>query len=162
MSIDSQPDLGTTVRLYLPRVAEEAEPEILPGTDEKGLRFGQGELVLIVEDDAALRSVTCRRFEALGYITDEAGTADEAIEHLGQRDGIRAVFSDIFMPGRKTGIDLARWIRENRPDVRVALTTAYRGELDSLAQGKVPSDVKILAKPYTLAQLSEFLRKAMT
>ncbi|KAA2233124.1 response regulator [Salinarimonas soli] len=154
ITIESQPGEGTTVRLVLPRtdrafdgVAEVAAAGVPPPE-------GNGETILVVEDDPDVRQVAVSTLTNLGYTVREAANGDEALTKL--RDGgtvVRLVFSDVTMPGPLTGVDLAREVRRLQPDIGVLLTTGYVGEDVRLDEG-----VEILPKPYQTQDLAQKLR----
>lgn len=99
--------------------------------------------VLVVEDDAFLRAVTVEYLQDYGFPVMQAGTADEAVALLQADQRIGVVFSDIQMPGEMDGIELATWIREARPGVKVLLTSG-RAVPDS------SKPYRFVAKPYGL------------
>ena len=113
-TIYSEVGKGTTVNLYLPRTAIQrvAEPaEKRPAAAEAG----QGETVLVVEDDDRVRRLTAARLETLGYRVLEAANGAAALKLLNDMGDIDLVFTDLVMPGGMSGLDLARRVREARP-----------------------------------------------
>jgi len=151
---------GTTVSLYLPRAAA-AAPAASDAAAEEPVPAGDGELILVVEDDDRVREVTLQRLEGLGYAVLEAKNALEAFERLDTDEPIALVFSDIVMPGEMSGFDLARRILSAKPQVKVLLTSGYnsgdrrRDDEDTLA------GVVTLDKPYTLARLARSVRACL-
>lgn len=81
------------------------------------------ETVLIVEDEMLIRMVISDYLRDCGYFVLEAGTVDEAIEVLLAEPLIAVVFTDIQMPGGRSGFDLCRWVHSDLPLVRVILTS---------------------------------------
>ena len=146
---------GTTVSLYLPRAADGPVQKHAGLTDSSPQ--GDGELILVVEDDDLVRKVTLERLEALGYAVLEARSGPEAIERLKSDEPIALVFSDIVMPGGMTGHDLARWVLAAKPFVKVLLTSGYNAERGHNAM----AHLKVLAKPYTFTQLAHSIREAI-
>ncbi len=157
-TIASASGCGCVVSVYLPRVAQDqpassAKPEPVP--------LGDGELVLVVEDDAQVREVTLKRIESLGYAVEEARTGPEAIKHLESGAPVRLVLSDIVMPGGMTGYDVARWVASNKPDIRVILSSGYNeGDRSVDATGAI-RDVAFLEKPYSRDSLARALSEAL-
>jgi CheY-like chemotaxis protein len=86
--------------------------------------------------------------EQLGYSVTRASDGLEALEAI-EQNGIDLMFSDIVMPGKLDGIDLARQVRRLRPDLPILLTTGYSGARKS--------EFPILRKPYQIHELSEAL-----
>lgn len=152
--LDSVPGQGTTITLLLPRAEGQAESEA-----ETRARiahpFGQGQTVLVVEDDPAVRQVAVSTLHSLGFTVREAETGDAAADVLKKDHHIRLVLSDIRMPGGLTGVDLARLIRRERPDVHVLLTTGYVEESEAL------QDLDLLYKPYRATDLAERIQSLM-
>ena len=158
VAIDSTLGEGTSVHLYFPK----AEPgpivsRATPPTIEVPL--GNGELILVVEDNDKVRKATVGRLETLGYAALEARTGPEAIALLGSKDPITLVFSDIVMPGSMTGYDVADWVCAMKPDVKVLLTSGYRDE--QLPVSATLREVHVLSKPCTREQLACALHVAL-
>ncbi len=121
--------------------------------------MGEGELVLLVEDNDKVREATASRLKSLGYAVLEAKTGPEAITLLESGQPIALVFSDIIMPGGVTGYDVAEWVRSRKPGVKVLLTSGY-SEMP-LAANEIVREIKVLEKPYTRDQLACALREAL-
>ena len=155
----SKPGAGTTVSIYLPKTGAAAAPEPV-SPNRMPVPRGNGELVLVVEDDENVRDVAKRLLRVLGYAVVEAGTAAEAIGLLKPEARIHLVFSDVVMPGKMSGAELAHWVRTNRPEMKVLLTSGYNAEVAS-RHDAMPAGVKLLPKPYTSAQLAQAVRDAL-
>ncbi len=127
ITIYSELGTGTTVNLYLPRSvdAKHAQQAAAPSDTHAA----KGERVLVVEDNRDVRALTVKRFERLGYEVVECVTGAEARDALKSGLEVDVVFTDIMMPGGLTGIDLGRWIGENRPGLPVILTTGFAEEI---------------------------------
>jgi signal transduction histidine kinase len=148
---------GTSARLYFPR----AEPELIvsrakPSAQEAPL--GDGELILVVEDNDKVRQATVSGLESLGYAVLEAKTGPDAIKLLESGEPIALVFSDVVMPGGMTGYDVAERVRSMRPDLKVLLASGYCGL--EVKVRETARDLKTLEKPYSRAQLACALREA--
>lgn len=110
--------------------------------------------VLVVEDEPALRFLVTESLTGLGeFIVLEAQSADEAVDILKMTDDIGCVFTDVRMPGRLNGLDLARFIKAHYPDVPVIVTSGNLGPAE-MAPG-----VSFIAKPYALEDLSTAIQK---
>jgi DNA-binding response OmpR family regulator len=79
--------------------------------------------VLVVEDEVLIRMATAEYLRGCGYRVIEAGSGDEAVAVLKMDISIDVVFTDVSMPGTLNGFGLAQWVRHERPDVRVILTS---------------------------------------
>ncbi len=133
---------GTRVRLYLPR----SEPGATADTSHHGrqvIAAGNGERILVVEDDPQVRLYACRMLHELGYRTYEGGDASDALRVLEQQEDVALVFSDLVLPGGGSGMDLKRTVAKQHPGIPVLLTSGYTADkLDDDA------DVDIIEKPY--------------
>jgi CheY-like chemotaxis protein len=140
VQIESAPGAGTTIRLFLPR--SQAAPAKSTGHEGDNALpvIGNGETVLVVEDDANVRQVTVSTLESLGFSVKEAGTGDEAADMLRNGADVQIVLSDVKMPGM-TGIELARLVREQWPSVRVLLTSGYVDEFEFIHKPFRASDL---------------------
>ena len=99
--------------------------------------------ILVVEDDVFIRMSAAELLRDYGWDVIEADCADAAVAHLEADTTVALVFSDIQMPGSMDGVGLARWVRDNRPDVRVMLTSgAVRNVEPGLCEGA------LISKPY--------------
>ena len=160
VSIESRPGAGTTVTLSLPRAEAQAESQLTAPADDAPR--GDGEVVLVVEDDDRVREVTLKRVEALGYVAEEARSADEACARL-TAGGVDIVLSDIIMPGVMDGVNLARWMFVHQTSVPIVLATAFPGGAGA-AELRRSRDLFTLIKPYSrkalAAALSEGLSRA--
>jgi len=155
VTIDSQEGMGTAVRIYLPR-ARQQPAERNDEIEKSDIPLGDGECVLVVEDDERVRDVTLRRIEALGYVAEQARSGSEAFALLKSGLPIDLVLSDVVMPGVMSGLDLARRVRAEMPTIGLVLATGYSGE----PLGKTQTlDVPVLHKPYTREQLARSLAR---
>lgn len=154
-TIYSEPGLGTTVTLYLPRT-DEGIPE--PITDRDAMpRRGRGEAILLVEDNTEVREVTRQRLETLGYRVHEAENGPTALAVLTAGTRIDLVFSDMVMSGGLSGYDVVREVRQKWPDIRLLLTSGYPDDLLRSQEAEL-HDLRILRKPYNRRELAEALR----
>ena len=158
LAIESQPGQGTTVRLYLPRVLEAAGGD-LQQIIEPAMPIGQ-ESVLVVDDNAEMRSVARRHLSALGYRVREAASGPAAVDCL--RDGARfdLLFTDIIMPDGMTGYQLAAVARQVQPGLKVLFTTGYAGPNETPERGELPTGL-VLRKPYRKLDLAMAVREAL-
>ena len=156
MSIYSEPGLGTTIRLRLPRVTAEDQPAA--PADAPEIPRGAGERILLVEDQPDLREPMAQLIRGLGYTVEASASGVEAMERL--RDGAAPdlVLSDIVMPGGVSGVDLARHLQKHHPDTAVILMTGFANvgaaELRDLS-------VEVLRKPCPVSDIAIALRDAL-
>jgi signal transduction histidine kinase/ActR/RegA family two-component response regulator len=161
VTLDSEPGKGTTVTLVFPRsgnkpLAADSRAETAvatPGTAERRRRL-RGR-VLLVEDDANVAALTQQMLESVGLTVARAASAREALGILGEDSRpIDVVFSDVMMSGGKSGVDLAREVRDRWPGLPVVLTTGYI----EAARAAMTEGLEVLVKPYSLERLLESLR----
>jgi PAS domain S-box-containing protein len=154
VSIYSEPGLGTTIRLFLPRAPDIAEPHApMRSLSRTGLEKGRGETVLVVEDNAAMRKAVVNQLLLLNYRVLEADSGLTALVMLETEKAV-LVLSDVVMPGGMDGFDLAARIRARWPSVRVLLTSGFsEGQWQAPANGSDLS-LRLLSKPYDQEQLA--------
>lgn len=156
--IYSEPGEGTTVRLYLPVGGDsDASQTNEPAPTELK---GKGEEILVVEDDDSLRSNVKTQLEALGYRVREAADADEALQVLETAPGIVLLFTDVVMPGRMNGRELADKAKLRRPDLRVLFTSGYSRHA-VVRNRKLEDGLQLLSKPYRSAALAKAVWEAL-
>ncbi len=149
ISIQSQPDHGTTVLMVLPLATPEPEAD-LPG-EEMALPHG-GELVLLVEDEPNVRRVVRQQLIDLGYPVIEAENGAQALDMVGQIADIAIVVSDVIMPGGINGRQLAEAVLAEHPQMRIVLMSGYTDEVM-----ENNPDLPVLAKPFVRQDLARAL-----
>lgn len=152
----SEPGMGTRASIILPLHEDSDQEGAEQPVEPKPQVVAQKLTVLVVEDDTRVQKLAARYLRNLGYEVLTAESGERAIEVLQIESHIDLVFSDIVMPGTVNGDDLYRWIREQRPDIKVLLTTGLTSpEIVELSQnGKSPVPIA-LRKPYSEEQLAE-------
>ena len=148
VKVESELGKGTKVTILLPR----ERGSLLAHKNNVSELAGSG-TVLLVEDNPDVASVSSNLLEQLGYTVRRATDAETALREI-ERNNIDLVFSDIVMPGKMDGLDLARRLREIRPDLPILLATGY-----SDAAAGARGDFPILRKPYEIHQLSQAIAK---
>jgi PAS domain S-box-containing protein len=158
-TIYSEVGRGTTVNLYLPRAPTEDAAAFRREMPASSAVLAAGETILVVEDQPLVRDVTMRRLVQLGYQVLQADSAGSAIELLQGGAAPDLVFSDVVMPGGKTGFDLADWIEQNRPSLPVVLTSGFAEDVAQTATHRQHRE--ILRKPYGRDELAATIRAAL-
>jgi PAS domain S-box-containing protein len=159
VKIYSEVGEGTSIKVYLPRLrgSDHAVPQSPSVLD---LPFGdQQELVLVVEDEPAVRRFSVDALEELGYRVVEADGAAAALQRLEEHSEIALLFTDIVMPdvnGRK----LADEARRRRPGLRVLFTTGYTRNA-VVHNGILDPGVEMIGKPFTIEQLAAKVREVL-
>jgi PAS domain S-box-containing protein len=150
---------GTTAKIYLPRADRGAIAGVRPATGENMPAPGT-ELVLMVEDNKDLRTVTLKQLIDLGYRTLEAENAKMALKILAERPEIDLLFTDIVMPGGMTGTELAREARRLYPKLKILLTSGYTAR--AMANGFHDIEgLELLNKPFRKRDLAQRLRMVL-
>jgi len=163
VAIDSEPGVGTTVRLYIPR-HQRSDSQLTVQEPRPGPEWTQspsGETILVVEDEDAVRKLTVEMLRELGYAALEAANADRALEVMEAYPEISVLITDIVMPGMNGRI-LANEVLARRPGLPVLFTTGYTRDA-IVHHGVIDPDVHVVIKPYSLevlsAKLHELLRE---
>jgi CheY-like chemotaxis protein len=159
VTIYSDVGRGTTIRIYLPQATAEAEVEwISPAPTESG--DGGNETILIVEDDAMLRSYVTTQLKSLGYRTLTAANAAEALAISDDGAVFDLLFTDITMPGRMNGRQLAVEMAKRRSALKILFTSGYSENATGV--DRLDSEILLLAKPYRKSELARMIRLALT
>jgi len=156
--IDSAPGEGTEIRIYLPPSSEPVAPHL--NGAEPSYTAARSETVLVVEDDPAVLALEIEILGDLGYRVLTASDAAGALEILRRGDPIDLVFTDVVMPGGKTGVQLATEARELRNGIKVLLTSGYTGEALARHQDE-RLDLPLIPKPFRQAELAAKLREVI-
>lgn len=158
IGVYSEPGIGTTFRLFLPRMTED-----VPAREESGatpLLHGRGESVLVVEDNAALRRVVTRQLGELGYRVLAAENAAAGLELL-DRQSIDLLLTDIVMPGGINGRELARRARQRWPGIKIVFTSGFSEARLNGDAGPLAACTPLLSKPYRKEDLASAAREAL-
>jgi PAS domain S-box-containing protein len=154
VQIESMPDEGTKVLLFLPRSMSQ-----VAATKPASTPFSTAKIptcrVLLVEDDAAVATLTADMLRELGFQVLHVSSAQEGLSALAaQRHSIGLVLSDVMMPGGKDGLSFARELRDSRVEVPVVLVSGYA---EAVRQEAEKEGIALLAKPYRVDDLGRLL-----
>lgn len=159
ITLYSELGLGTSFGLYFPSLSRNSGAT----RTQKGFfhkrpsPHGNGQIVLVVEDNPKVRKLSIERIRDLGYGTQEAASGDEAYRML--KEGVHAdiLFSDLVMPGELNGYDLAVRVAQEFPHIKVLLTSGYASDVvtGTMAHEKA---YEILHKPYRQPDLAHRLQ----
>ena len=150
VTIQSTVGAGTTVELYLSRAAAEREDGLAKSRrcpDAPKVR------ILLVDDDAEVRTVTAAYFTEMGHRVVEAADGSSALDILKADDQLDVLIADFAMPGM-TGTDLADKVREVRPDLGILLVTGYADPK------RLPDGYLMLHKPFSRTDLAAKVTEA--
>lgn len=153
----SEPGLGTTFKLYFPVTASTVglAPPKMAATERPN-----GESILIVEDDAAIRANVRDCVQHLGYTALEAASGMAALALCEQLQGkVDLVMTDLVMPGM-SGLELAQQLTQRFPEVRLLFTSGY-SEDGVTRRGLLQDGTGFLEKPYTVAELGKAVQSGL-
>ena len=159
VKIYSEPGEGTTVKIYLLRLMT-AEDDVAEAETRAEIPLGEmDEVVLVVEDESAMRQLSVDALIELGYRVLEADGAAAALRLLDTRPEIALLFTDVVMPdmnGRKLADEACR----RRPDLKVLFTTGYTRNA-VVHNGVLDPGVALIGKPFTIEELAAKVREVL-
>ena len=142
----SEPGVGTTFKLYLPRVDREVDQEVERRTPT--VRPRGNETVLLVEDDPQLRAIAARVLKEQGYAVLQSTNGADALVVAEMHDGpIQLLLTDVVMP-RMNGFELVERLRSSRPELKVLIVSGYTHEAIKRRETAI-DDFEFLPKPLT-------------
>jgi CheY-like chemotaxis protein len=161
INVYSEPGRDTTFRLYfhmsVPGSAQDSSERPAP---QESIHKGEGETILVVEDNPSLLRIVVKQLTDLGYRVLEAVTAKKAIEVLDSGQPVDLLFTDVVMPDGMDGYELAREAITRRPGAKVLLTSGFPGtslvEVEGLGEA-----VRLLSKPYRKEELTRTVRAVL-
>jgi two-component system, cell cycle sensor histidine kinase and response regulator CckA len=153
----SEPGVGTTFKIYLPRIDEEESSSSagVDGTLSRALRGS--EVVLLVEDERGVRELTREYLEMSGYTVLEATNGEAALRQAQDHTGpIHALITDVVMPGL-SGRELSEQITKIRPQIKVLYMSGYTDQ-SAFRNGILEKGAELLQKPFGMSTLASKLR----
>jgi two-component system, cell cycle sensor histidine kinase and response regulator CckA len=158
IDVRSEPGMGTTFGIYLPRLVEEAA---ITEIKAPSIEITNGsETVLLVEDDRSVRATTELFLQSLGYTVLTAADPEEALRLVGEHAGaIHLLITDVVMPGMN-GKDLATRLVPTFPDMACLYVSGYTADVIA-HHGVLDEGVQFLAKPFSRADLAHAVRGAL-
>ncbi|WNL47540.1 PAS domain-containing protein [Dyella sp. BiH032] len=157
IDLQSSPGEGTTLSLYLP--VAPAAAAAAPSRETAGTTPGDGQLVLLVEDDGQVRLLVNLLLEELGYVVVAARDATEATSHIASLSHIDLLVTDVGLPGMN-GRQLAELFREKHPSVPVLFMTGY-AENAAVRSEFLGPNMTMIAKPFALDVFSQAVTNAL-
>ena len=158
--IYSEIGMGTTVCIYLPRHSGDAEPTVAPAAAALE-RAGQGEAVLIVDDEPTVRMLVTEVLNDLGYTSIEAVDARAGLLVLQSDVRIDLLVTDVGLPGGMNGRQMADAARVKRPDLKVLFITGY-AENALIGNGQLEPGMAVLTKPFSVDALGVRIREMIS
>ena len=155
--IYSEPGIGTSICLYLPRHSGEEADAVPVSVPAAAPRAEQGETVLVVDDEPTVRILVREVLEDLGYIAIEAAEGATGLQVLRSDRRIDLLVTDVGLPGAMNGRQLADAGRALRPGLRVLFITGY-AENAVLSHGHLEPGMQVLTKPFAMDALTSRIR----
>jgi two-component system NtrC family sensor kinase len=156
VKIYSEPGDGTTIKIYLPRYdGDEAAVALPEGNAERG----NGETILIVEDDEGVRQYAAEILRDLNYSIIEAKDAASAIRLLDADKPFDLLLTDVVLPG-KNGRELATEVERRRPGTKIIFMTGYSRNA-IVHQGRLDPGIELISKPLIEGVLARRIRQVL-
>jgi CheY-like chemotaxis protein len=157
VKIYSEPGAGTTVKIYLPRRFTSARPGDAQETAQAPSR-GRGEKILVVDDDADVRSYTVEMLRELGYMVVDAPDGAAGLQMF---DAVpdKLLVTDVGLPGMN-GRQFADEAKRRQAGLKVLFTSGYARNA-IVHHGRLDPGVKLLSKPYSFADLAARVRRIL-
>jgi CheY-like chemotaxis protein len=156
--IYSEVGQGTTMCIYLPRHTEDAEPEeediFSPPTEPAG----EGEVVLVIDDEPTIRMLIAEVLAESGYAVIEAPDGPAGLRVLESNARIDLLITDVGLPGGMNGRQVADAARETRPDLKVLFITGY-AENAAIGGARLGKNMYVLTKPFQMEVLAARIRE---
>lgn len=159
ISIDSNEESGTCVRMYFPRHALDDNGVTHIPAARSSLHKGN-ERILVVEDEPIVQQFIVTQLKLLGYSTLAADNGPQAVELLTANPDIDLLFTDMTMPSGMDGLAIANIARKMKPSIKVIISSGYSEKLSAASEMTVEG-YWVLVKPYARAELAMRLRQAL-
>ncbi|MDX8398582.1 MAG: ATP-binding protein [Mariprofundaceae bacterium] len=157
IQVESQPNQGTTFKIYLPVDHTET---LSNDPSTANTHQGHGQTILIAEDEPHLLKTQKALLESFGYQVLATSNGNDALSSFEEHsDHISLVLLDLVMPGL-TGVGAAKKILELKPDTPIILTTGYDRD-KSIAQNSLPAHIPIIYKPYNPEEMSKLIHQQL-
>jgi two-component system NtrC family sensor kinase len=163
IKIYSETGEGTSIKIYLPRLIDEASVE--PWVPNEPVRDGEvsaqrSEQILLVEDDEEVNRFSSEVLRDEGYDVISTHEGASGLRLLDANPNVKLLFTDVVLPGGMNGRQLANEARRRRPDLKVLFTTGYTRNA-IIHHGRLDSDVELVTKPFTSDALAKKVRQIL-
>ena len=149
---------GTTMCLYLPRHNEEAPFEDEPAVSTATEAAGDGEVVLVIDDEPTIRMLVAEVLAENGYAVIEAPDGPAGLKVLESNARIDLLITDVGLPGGLNGRQVADAARVTRPDLRILFITGY-AENAIIGRGRLEKGMFVMTKPFQMEVLANRIRE---
>ncbi|MCA1784707.1 MAG: response regulator, partial [Desulfobacteraceae bacterium] len=159
INVYSEPDQGSTFRIYLPRHAADAAP-LQPIETQAVPDIPRDETILVVEDEPAILAVTTKMLQHMGCTVLAADTPKKAMNLAREHEGnIDLIITDVVMPGMN-GPDLAKNLLSLYPDLKCLFMSGYTANVIA-HHGVLDEGMHFLQKPFTRQDLTNKMQEAL-
>ena len=160
IEVESQPGAGTQFRIYLPRVAAANGASDSAASTQPDVA-GRGEMIMIVEDEASVRTILRILLERAGYrVVECASGAAALVLWTKHRTDIKLLITDMVMPGAFGGVQLAQKLLKERPELKVIITSGYSSTL-SKDRKKFDVEIAFIPKPFEQKNVLSVVRRQL-
>jgi len=150
INVYSEPGKGTTFRIYLPRHSEQGNKS--KKHKVATIPHGQGQIVLIVEDEASILKLTAKILNDFGYVVVTANSPKEAVNYVkGHEETIDLIITDVIMP-EMNGRDLVNVLRTIQPNMKCLFMSGYTSTVIA-SQGVLAEGMQFIQKPFSANEL---------
>lgn len=156
--IYSEVGQGTTMCLYLPRHDEDVAPDAAPLPYGSAEPLGDGEVVLVIDDEPTVRMLVAEVLAESGYAVIEAADGPAGLRILESSSRIDLLITDVGLPGGMTGRQVADAARVHRPELKILFITGY-AENAVIGNGRLESGMFVLTKPFQMEVLAGRIRE---
>jgi len=158
ISVYSEPGLGTTFKIYLPR--HESDAADAQKEKAKAIPLGHGETILVVEDEVTILNMSRTMLESLGYAVLTANTTDEAMQLAKAHAGtIHLLITDVVMP-EMNGRELAEQLHTLNPELKTLFMSGYTADIIA-HHGVLAEGVRFIQKPFSKQDLAAKVREVL-
>ncbi|MDZ7864144.1 ATP-binding protein [Acidovorax sp.] len=157
--VQSEVGVGTTMRLYLPRHDGQVLEDAADGTADT-VQQGEGETLLVVEDESTIRTLTVEVLKDAGYLVVEAHDGASALRTLQAMRRVDLLITDVGLPGGLNGRQVADAARQDRPELKVLFITGF-AQNAAVGNGLLDAGMEVMTKPFELTALARKVRDMM-
>jgi signal transduction histidine kinase/membrane-bound lytic murein transglycosylase MltF len=155
--VDSAPGVGSVFHIYLPETSEVTVPA--EEVRHEPVVLSRGETILVVEDEEALRKLTCSMLRRLGYEVLSANTPNEAVRMASKLGKVDLLLTDVVMPGMN-GREVCERIQAFCPKLKTLFMSGYTDEVIG-RHGILEEEVHFISKPFNARTLSQKIRETL-
>jgi PAS domain S-box-containing protein len=157
--VHSEVGVGTTMRLYLPRHDGQVQEDAADGPADT-VQQGEGETILVVEDESTIRALTVEVLKEAGYVVVEAQDGSSALRTLEAVRRVDLLITDVGLPGGLNGRQVADAARHDRPQLKVLFITGF-AQNAAVGNGLLNAGMEVMTKPFELTTLARKVRDMM-